>query len=196
MIRALGNIRKIWNLKNMESWKEELYHHGIKGQKWGVRRYQNYDGTLTEQGRKKYLRTLSVLDIAKTGAYNNSDHYHKKGESALEKNNFKKAEEAFKLRDSYKELGRSYEVLINKSLKEVNASKEDIKRGKEFLRIKNGFQAVAYGNQNTMVRDYDNGGKYTRYKWTSGDTRRAMLLYKDEYGTTPDRIRKNFYTQN
>ena len=30
-------------------------HHGIKGQKWGVRRYQNPDGTLTAEGRKKVL---------------------------------------------------------------------------------------------------------------------------------------------
>ena len=34
--------------------KNELYHHGIKGQKWGVRRYQNEDGTLTEEGKKRY----------------------------------------------------------------------------------------------------------------------------------------------
>lgn len=31
-----------------------LYHHGIKGQKWGVRRYQNPDGTLTSEGQKRY----------------------------------------------------------------------------------------------------------------------------------------------
>lgn len=32
----------------------ELYHHGIKGQKWGVRRYQNKDGSLTAAGEKRY----------------------------------------------------------------------------------------------------------------------------------------------
>ena len=32
----------------------ELYHHGIKGQKWGVRRFQNKDGSLTPAGRKRY----------------------------------------------------------------------------------------------------------------------------------------------
>lgn len=31
-----------------------LCHHGIKGQKWGIRRYQNPDGTLTEEGKKRY----------------------------------------------------------------------------------------------------------------------------------------------
>lgn len=31
-----------------------LQHHGILGQKWGVRRYQNEDGSLTEAGKKRY----------------------------------------------------------------------------------------------------------------------------------------------
>lgn len=32
----------------------ELYHSGVKGMKWGVRRYQNKDGSLTPAGKKRY----------------------------------------------------------------------------------------------------------------------------------------------
>lgn len=33
-----------------------IVHHGIKGQKWGVRRYQNADGSLTDAGIKRYVK--------------------------------------------------------------------------------------------------------------------------------------------
>ena len=37
------------------TWEDNyLAHHGIKGQKWGVRRFQNEDGTLTAEGRQQY----------------------------------------------------------------------------------------------------------------------------------------------
>lgn len=36
----------------------ELWHHGIKGQRWGVRRYQNADGSLTAAGKKRYDRDI------------------------------------------------------------------------------------------------------------------------------------------
>lgn len=35
-----------------------LEHHGIKGQKWGIRRYQNSDGSYTDAGRKRYSKRL------------------------------------------------------------------------------------------------------------------------------------------
>lgn len=35
-----------------------LAHHGIKGMKWGVRRYQNTDGSLTPTGKKRYDRDI------------------------------------------------------------------------------------------------------------------------------------------
>lgn len=39
----------------------ELYHHGIKGQRWGVRRYQNKDGTLTAAGRRRRLNNGDIV---------------------------------------------------------------------------------------------------------------------------------------
>ncbi len=38
--------------------EQELYHFGILGMKWGVSRYQNKDGTLTEAGKKRYDKDI------------------------------------------------------------------------------------------------------------------------------------------
>lgn len=43
----------------------ELYHHGIKGQRWGIRRYQNKDGSLTAYGKKRYAKELAKLEAEK-----------------------------------------------------------------------------------------------------------------------------------
>ena len=60
-------------------YETELYHHGIRGQKWGVRRFQNPDGSLTSTGRKRYASEQSriaskaskkeALELYKAGKY-------------------------------------------------------------------------------------------------------------------------------
>ena len=48
---------------NKVYYSSELTHWGVQGQKWGIRRYQNEDGTLTEEGKKRYGRkVLGIYD--------------------------------------------------------------------------------------------------------------------------------------
>lgn len=42
-----------------------LCHHGILGQKWGVRRFENKDGTLTEAGKKRYNAKQAYINSSK-----------------------------------------------------------------------------------------------------------------------------------
>lgn len=53
----LKELEKEYNTSAMHSeelCEDYLAHHGIKGQKWGIRRFQNDDGTLTEEGKARY----------------------------------------------------------------------------------------------------------------------------------------------
>lgn len=42
------------------TYSNELAHFGIPGQKWGVRRFQNYDGTLTPEGKSRYYDSFTA----------------------------------------------------------------------------------------------------------------------------------------
>ena len=46
-------------------YSNELYHHGTKGMKWGVRRYQNTDGSLTNAGKSRYARDAREKEFNK-----------------------------------------------------------------------------------------------------------------------------------
>ena len=68
-----------------------LEHHGIKGQKWGVRRFQNEDGTLTAEGRARYGVDKKTNEYKSSGNYSEDDsnlsiHFH---DSAINNKKFK-----------------------------------------------------------------------------------------------------------
>lgn len=48
-------------MNSFTNWSDELCHSGKKGMKWGIRNYQNYDGTLTPAGKERYRKTPEHL---------------------------------------------------------------------------------------------------------------------------------------
>lgn len=109
----------------------ELYHYGIKGQKWGVRRYQNEDGTLTEEGKAHYSTSSSDTK------QNNKQKSKQKNSSSKESNNQNKT--SSKETDSVNSrtlAGKKIEDLTDKELQAVIVRRNNEKRLRESMNPK------------------------------------------------------------
>lgn len=78
----------------------ELYHHGIKGMRWGIRRYQNPDGSLTPAGQKR----IAKMDAR--WARKNMDKITNKAKKASSKELNEYSRELMRLPDAFKSNGK------------------------------------------------------------------------------------------
>lgn len=77
---------------------QQLYHYGIPGQKWGIRRFQREDGSRTPAGKKRDNRHGKSEDHMKTQSAK------KKGPDGLSNEDLKKTNERLRLEQEYKKL--------------------------------------------------------------------------------------------
>ena len=160
----------------------ELYHHGVKGQKWGVRRYQNPDGSLTAAGKKRYLKDWQR-------SYDKHADIRKYGSEF----------EGIKNRQEYKDTIKSLEnksdfVKVTKEKKEIIKQIEQYEKEYAEDSIKWTQEAVKnyYGHDDKWVNDTTDG-RNSVWFWheedgDSGGEGGSFDMYLKSKGTSYDKI--------
>jgi hypothetical protein len=172
---------------------EYIEHHGVKGQLWGRRRYQNPDGSLTELGRKRLGYGIRKAGEKKRKLLSNPRKAAKKSgylstkdlKSAIEK-----AELANKLRElnsTAKEQARNARLSAIERLSEVRQkaklNKQEVRKQKEQAEI---------NRQAAKAKEAENKGKASAEKWKNRATKlksivdvgKALKTLSDDAGLT------------
>ena len=125
--------------------QDELWHWGIKGMKWGVRRYQNKDGTLTTAGKKHYGE--DGADGANTGT--EATEYAPK---ASKKKVSDYSDEELRAQINRMQMEKQYRGLSGQSnvREDVKSLKKEINGGQTF--VKTVFNTAGQQALSTMMK--------------------------------------------
>ena len=167
--------------------EDHLEHHGVLGQKWGVRRYQNADGTLTAEGRRR------VYAQGADGGYESLGNRHARSIEGARysrdlKKNQKKLDKAYGKGDEKKIAKYSENEKILKTNRDImlkDLSPEEIKMGEDYLMT---MRNVTIGAMLGGVVGGTAAGLGTRIYNNASETEKKVYeqeaeRYKKYYGT-------------
>lgn len=152
---------------------DELYHHGIKGQRWGIRRYQNPDGTLTAAGKERYTSAGEQKKFANKLAKAPGDLYY---------SNSPQMKAALR---GLKECTQKHKKAVDEIDKEVDAFYKNKKLYQEYTdkaidQMKKDWPQIFEQHSEEWVKKYSDflQGSYDPYEMfiNSGDSRSKKLV--------------------
>lgn len=182
----------------LENNNYELYHHGILGQKWGVRRYQNPDGSLTPRGKKRlyekdgqlnkrgkklYVGKYGALtDAAKERYYPDADAMKKpyKELETATKNLIKSAENGFyKKRDEVSKLYDKADTVLDRGIDRDNVDWDKVHSIEADAKTKEAALKKEIGTTNDL---YDRQAVYDWLKKNDSPAVTAYINARNEFG--------------
>ena len=164
-------MRNVFDYSNEEDYLE---HFGIKGQKWGIRRFQNSDGTLTQEGidrynkkrqkyQKKFYKAANKSDewMDEAERYNkkarkflqtaeNREEYARRSDNALRFSTWN----ARKAVRAWNKIDKLDKKVLGKTLDSLDP--EMIRRGYELIERNNTYQMY---NLNTIYKSWNSDNK-------------------------------------